>query len=191
MKESVAKQVKRINRKLSKLEKKQIPFATSQALNDSAFEARKDLQIEVARQLDRPTPFTVKAFQVERSTKRRLKALVFVEGKRAYLENVIFGLNRTGNIGVPVNKRLNKYGNIPGKKTGYIKKGNQFIATIRGVRGVWQREKGRGLTLLVRFHDSVKHKERFGFENVVFRTVKRSFFPFYQRRLSRAVATMK
>ncbi len=48
---------------------RQLPFATARALTDAAFAARNAVRGEIARVFDRPTPFTLNAFQVRPATK--------------------------------------------------------------------------------------------------------------------------
>lgn len=58
---------------------RQLPFATSQALNSVAFDARVAINGATRQYFDRPAPFTQRAFFVRKSSKRRLEALVFAE----------------------------------------------------------------------------------------------------------------
>ena len=57
-------------RSLTRTAKDQIPFATAQALNGTAFEARKALRKEAGRVFDSPVKFTKDAFLVEKTTKK-------------------------------------------------------------------------------------------------------------------------
>jgi hypothetical protein len=73
----------------------QMPFATSRALNRTAFEIRQQLNYETTKYFDRPNRFTQTAFRVERSTKTNLSALIYAEDKRArYLRFGIDGGDR-------------------------------------------------------------------------------------------------
>jgi len=58
---------------------KQLAFATSQALNSVAFDARTSVNSSTRQYFQSPTNFTQKAFFVERSTKTTLQAIVFAE----------------------------------------------------------------------------------------------------------------
>lgn len=58
---------------------KQLPFAISQALNATAFDARVAINSSTRQYFDKPNRFTQSAFFVQRSTKRNLEALVFAE----------------------------------------------------------------------------------------------------------------
>ena len=75
------------------------------------------------------------------------------------------GTRQTGKrIPVPYqpNARLNKFGNIIGKKTGLIKKSTQFMGTVGGTEGVFERTKD-GLKLIIGFERSVNYTPRFPF----------------------------
>lgn len=57
----------------------QIPFATSVALNKSVEIAKTKLVAYAARVFDRPTPYTLNAFQTKWSTKRNLVASIKIK----------------------------------------------------------------------------------------------------------------
>ncbi len=66
----------RFKKRLSDIEKKQLPFATSVALNKTAEWMETDIRLEMRKVLDRPTKFTLKSLYVKRATKRKLQAEV-------------------------------------------------------------------------------------------------------------------
>lgn len=55
---------------------RQLPFALSRALNDTAEDVRKAEIAKMKAVFDRPTPFTLNAFQIKPSTKASLSAVV-------------------------------------------------------------------------------------------------------------------
>ena len=61
---SVKHDLKQLQRRLTDIEKKQIPFATTVALNDVAFGLRTHLQRKAQDDLDNPTPWTLRGFRV-------------------------------------------------------------------------------------------------------------------------------
>jgi len=72
--------------------RKQMPFAISKALNDTAFDARTSLGGATKQYFDRPTAFTQRGFGVERSSKRNLEVIVGTEERRArYIRTQITG----------------------------------------------------------------------------------------------------
>ena len=66
----------------SKAIQKQLPFATSLAINNSAFDARKALNSGTKGAFNAPVKFTQTAFLVQKSKKRELIALVYAQDKK-------------------------------------------------------------------------------------------------------------
>jgi hypothetical protein len=60
---------------------KQLPFAISQALNASAFDARTALNGSTRQYFDRPNRFTQSAFLVQKTNKRELEAVVYANAQ--------------------------------------------------------------------------------------------------------------
>ena len=80
---------KKVNAKLANLTMRQIPFAASKALNRTANELKAFNRIQMKRRFDKPVPYTLNAFMVERSNKRKLIAGVRRKDKpsgKHYLE---------------------------------------------------------------------------------------------------------
>lgn len=97
---------------------KQIPFATSKALNATARRVVEAMPAEMDKALDRPTPFTKKGVAVlERADKSRLQVTVgFRKIQAEYMQwQVAGGLRSPGDAGLklPSAIKLNDYGNIP------------------------------------------------------------------------------
>jgi hypothetical protein len=73
---------------LQSLANRQLDFAASRALNDTAEQVRKAEIMEMQRVFDRPTPWTLNAFQIKPATKGNLVAVVEEKpavGRRDYL----------------------------------------------------------------------------------------------------------
>ena len=184
-------------KRLTRVQKKQVPFATSVALNNTAkYVVEKEKQ-EAKKKLDEPTPFTLRGFRVRRSNKRNLEAAVYIAPIQAkYLLPHIKGGRQIKKSQVtPKNLRLNKYGNIPGLRTGKIKKllqkPNVFAAEIRGVKGIWQRDKKGGLKLLVASAERITYKKQFAFYGVAARHASNRFAPEFYKALRRALASAR
>ena len=77
---SVQSDTKQLTAYLKVVQKKQIPFATSKALNDVAFDARSLEQKSLPRRLDRPTKGIISSVQVQKSKKINLVATVGFAG---------------------------------------------------------------------------------------------------------------
>ena len=58
--------IKQFTKGLSKVQQKQIPFATAQAINGTLFGLKKEMAKQTVKKLDRPTPFTQKGFFIEK-----------------------------------------------------------------------------------------------------------------------------
>lgn len=128
--------------------RKQIPFATAQAMTAVIRKIEDAQKVAMQRNLDNPTPFTVKSVKSRGARKSDLKAKVFVMNTAAaYLEPFETGgvhkLNGSALLN-PKDIKLNKYGNLPRNKLSSLKsKENTFIGNIGGVNGVWQRKKAK------------------------------------------------
>ena len=128
--------------------RKQIPFATAQAMTAVVRKIEDAQKVAMQRNLDNPTPFTVKSVKSRGARKGDLKAKVFVMNTAAaYLEPFETGgvhkLNGSALLN-PKDIKLNKYGNLPRNKLSSLKsKENTFIGDISGVNGVWQRKKAK------------------------------------------------
>lgn len=128
----------RLEKRLTALERRQLPFATQIALNNTAFKTRATVQKALGIYLDRPTPFVVNSILVQKATKDNLVAHIYSreepfpsKSPADYLKHHARGgrrprkrserlLEQLGVLGpnesiVPASGlRLNKYGNVPG-----------------------------------------------------------------------------
>ena len=114
---SIKVDVSGLERMAQMLHSEQVPFATATALTRTAQDAANELNTVMPRYIDRPTPFTQKAFTQNRATKRDLRAVVFVKDIQAkYLRYQILGGNRAPDKianKLPSTINLNEFGNIP------------------------------------------------------------------------------
>ncbi len=183
--------IKELSSQLQSL-KKQIPFATAQAMTSVVKQIAVAEKTAFTRKLENPTPFTVNAVGSLGARRDNLTAKVFVRDIAAsYLEPLEFGgvhkLNGNALLN-PKDIKLNKYGNLSRNKLSQLKaKSNVFIGKVDGVNGVWQRvkpKKGRKgkkrlkrsangtrrerqksppLKLLIRFGDALPVKPTLGY----------------------------
>jgi hypothetical protein len=174
---SISSDLKQLTKKLNDIQLKQVPFATSQALNDVAYDSMVAVKHDMPKWIMSPTPFTVRGVRYKRSTKRKLVSEVFIEPRVwAYLRYQVNGGTVSKNKGVAVptsKKKLNKYGNIAGRRSGIIKRG-QYVATMNGRTGIF-RNVGRGknmeVEMLIGFHDKVNYKAVFPYKDIVMKQV--------------------
>mgnify|MGYP003128448544 FL=1 len=152
--------IKELTRSLNRIQRKQIPFATSKALNATAFDVRKTLQDALDIHLNNPTAYTKRGVQFEKSTKRNLVAKVGFRSRKfgkgqgkitqaEYMKRQIKGGTRFPQgqaipVPVPSNMRPNKFGNIPRGKIDRLlaDKDKYFSGTPKGGKGgagIWQR----------------------------------------------------
>ncbi len=184
---------------LNRAQRKQVPFATALALTQTAKDVKKAEDIQISKKLDRPTKFTRNAIALTPATKRNLTATIFVKDAQIeYLKYQIYGgkrVTRGVGTGVPTkNKKLNTFGNIAGRKRGLVKGNKQFIATIKGITGVWARTGGKkkqGVKLLVAFEKEVSYKKRFPFFKIANGVARNKFPRNFNKALERAFATMR
>ncbi len=133
--------------------RKQIPFATAQAMTAVVRKIEDAQKVAIQRNLDNPTPFTVKSVKSRGARKNDLKAKVFVMPTAAsYLEPFeIGGMHKLNGSALlnPKDIKLNKYGNLPRNKLSGLKnKENVFIGELstrygKDVNGVWERKKAK------------------------------------------------
>ena len=126
---------------------KQLPFAISQALNSTAFDARVAINSSTRQYFDKPNRFTQTAFFVKRSTKRELEAVVYAEAapgkdRARYLKYGIQGGRRTqkgferkfltevvGTRSIPAGAQL-----VPTSLVKLNAQGNVSLATIKRIQ---------------------------------------------------------
>ena len=167
MQVSVKSNIKEITKFTTNVQKKQIPFATSVAINNTLFDLKKEMAKQMDKKLDRPTAFTKRGFFINKAKKNLLIGVLLMKDIVAnYMQYQIEGGTRTTGKQIPVpykpNARLNKFGNIIGKRTGLIKKNTQFIGNVSGTEGVYERTK-QGLKIIIGFERSVTYRPRFPF----------------------------
>lgn len=192
---NVSTNIKEVTKNLKRKEKKQIPFATMIAINDTLFQLRKEMGKQTIKKLDRPTPFTQKGFMVRKANKKNLLGMLFIKKDVAkYLKFQIEGGVRSSDkkIGVPTGKsKLNKYGNIPGRKKGLIRNKKQKIMTIKDMTGVFEEHKDRTLSLMVAFKDRVVYPAIFPFYKIGQKFISSVFDKNFRKALDKALRTAK
>lgn len=209
--------LKPLQRAFVALSAKQVPFATSLALNALAKGVAAQERDEVDQTFDKATPFTENAFRIEVATKARPIARVAAKDIQAeYLQPYVFGgvrsLGTKRGMLAPRAVSLNQYGNLTKGKLASLKgKPGVFIGkvTTRGgkvINGVWQRKapakvgRGRkgaakpqvgGLKLLIQFEDTTPVKKRFDFFGRANAYLKANAAREFDAALKRAFATAR
>jgi hypothetical protein len=198
------------------VQKKQIPFATMLALNDTAFALHKTYKAQTKQKFDKPTNFTQKGFRVHKAKKTELTAIVFVDQKREdYMKLQIDGGTRTPKntaITVPNDKNT---GNIAMYPSGNITKGamnrirrnrkKYFFGVPKGQQGtdgIWERygreatgtSAGARIRQVAKLTKYAKYKALYPFETIgrgVAFSRKNGFESNFAKRLKYALKTAK
>lgn len=202
---SVRFDVKALQKSLDAIASKQLSFATAQAINAVAKEVQAAQRVNMAKVLDKPTPFTLNSVGVRLANKSSLTAIVYVKDiAAAYLLPYEQGgrnkLNAKALI-KPVDQKVNQYGNLPRTTVKRLAaKKNVFVGKVKTkageVDGVWQRSKavrGRkaGLQLLIKFQDAHEATQRLGYQDLARKVVGASFRRELDAALARAMSSAR
>ena len=76
MKVNVKSNIKAVTKGITKTQRKQIPFATANAINKTLFQLRKEMAKQTEKKLDRPIPFTQKGFLIDKAKKNKLTGVL-------------------------------------------------------------------------------------------------------------------
>jgi len=212
MRISVVAETKKLTKHLNRIQKKQIPFATSKALNAVAFDARSFIQKSLPRKLDRPTKGIISSVQVQQSKKKNLVAIVgfaglgfrstkWKESPAEIMRRHIEGGTRSAKskaIPVPIarNIKLNKFGNLPRTKIKTLlgKPDKYFSGKPKGRdAGVYERIKTknkRGLKMLVNYEKTTQYQSgRFPLRKIVEAAVRSKYRKRFDTALRNALRT--
>lgn len=177
---------------------KQARYAMAVALTRTAKIAAEDVKKQANKDLDNPTPFTLRGFRWRKATKNKLESAVYIAPiQTEYLYYQVEGGRRRKRAksgeAIPVNIRLNKYGNIPARRRGRVKqlmdRPDTFVGNVRGVYGIWQRghisKSGRfsrttksrasNIRLLARLEPHVTYRKKFKFHQAANKSFDKHF----------------
>ena len=153
MRLSIKHNINEVTKGMSSIQKKQIPFATMLALNDTAFDLQRVYKAQTKQKFDQPTKFTQTGFAVKKAKKTDLTAVVFVTEKREdYMKlQVDGGVRHPKNNAIIIPNKSNssdidKYasGNLTKGAVNKIKKQkDKYFFGIpkgnQGSEGIWER----------------------------------------------------
>tara|TARA_R100000773_G_scaffold35476_1_gene30492 strand:+ start:51 stop:659 length:609 start_codon:yes stop_codon:yes gene_type:complete len=200
MRINIKADTKEINKSLSSFQKKQIPFATSKAINKTAFQTRRQLQKDMDNTFRKgATGFTKKGVFVKPSHKTNLVANVYILKEQAkYLEKQVFGGIRRESFAIPIPYRnrvgLTNQGNLTKAKfKSLVNNKNNKILDINGVKGLYEIKKNTKPKLLVALNRrSVSYNNpKFKFFALGRRAVNKFFIKNYERELNAAIRSAK
>ena len=197
--------------------KGQLPFATSVALNNVAFNVRQTLGQETTRSFVNPTKFTQTAFKYTKSNKANLEAQVYADPTRRFFPTQIKGGERRpkpyegylrglgggaippGGRLVPTPRVLNAAGN-PKKsifstiasKLSTTDQGGVFIGVPNGggVAGVYRRSRGQLYPYFLHVKRT-QYRARFPMERVGMDTARKIFPTEMNKAMERALKSAR
>lgn len=181
--------LKFFNKAFKKIEK-QVAYASVLAANSIAADVKTGVERQLKTDIDRPTPFTQKAFKVTRANKTTLAATVSIKPLQAnYLKYQIEGgTRRAKSLVIPRKKAKNKYGNLPkGKLSKLSSQGKTYVAD--GLVIQQMKTKTKPLAYLTK--KSATYKQRFKFFERGHSTAKKVAKLHVKSAIRKALATAR
>lgn len=207
IKVDVRAQIQGITKTLNDVQRRQIPFASMKAVNDTAFHVMNVQRSATRLYMHNPTPFTQRAPRVQRArNKARPTAWVYVHrDAEEYLQRLIEGgiekPKKRALRSPTANTRTNRYGNIP--RTFVTRTKGQprryFSGTPKGRSGdqhagIWERYgRGRRKLRMVLYWDSEGRRvdESYPFYRIARQHGLRKFPGFFAKHLEHALRTAR
>lgn len=194
--------IREVERGLSDFARKQLPFAVARAINDTLRDVKRNTEKRMARAIDRPTPFTLRAWALRFATKARQGGAIFAKSRQAsYLRWLETGGTRHPErraIVVPAGVRTNRYGNMArGAVPKALASDKAFSGQPRGrggAAGIWQRVGRKGaqkLRLLVRYAARAVYRQGLGFKSGAEKTAEARLPGHFEKRLREAIKTAR
>lgn len=202
MRLSLQSNIKEFTRGLTRVQKRQIPFATKNAITDTAFAVRKRIVERTwPRSVEaRNKRFAGTAFRVEKASKSKLQARVFDRLGREALSRQALGqirrARRSAHLAIPT-------GNVKRTRSGKIRKRDlpaslrnnpkAFTVRARGREMILERATKRRYPLrpLYGLKSSARVPKSFPFHEDAKDTSLRAFPNFMRRRLAHALRTAR
>lgn len=212
----VEKDLRRVTASLDAFAK-QIPFATTTALNMLGKRVQVAERAEIKKEFPTATPFTIGAVGLLKARKDSLQSIIFVRDIAAayllpYLEGGRHFLNSRALLN-PKNVPLNQYGNLSKNRLATLKaRSDVFIGAVKTkhgtINGVWQRvaavtarnatktrkarvAKAAHLKLLIRFGDALPVKQHLAWGSTAAKIVAANFDKDFGKAMAMAIATAK
>jgi hypothetical protein len=167
---SVTSDIEAFERSLSDFARRQLPFATALALNDTATDLKDDWNDVLRNSLESPTPFTMRGVYQRRASKNKRVAEVGIKDIQGGYLGVLQegGVRRPKRkaIPIPVGQKTNKYGNMPkGAVKKLVARPDTFVGKVGGVAGIYKRPKRRKKSvgspkLMVSFQPRAKYEKK-------------------------------
>tara|TARA_R100000781_G_scaffold68426_3_gene43083 strand:+ start:1146 stop:1811 length:666 start_codon:yes stop_codon:yes gene_type:complete len=200
--------------------KKQLPFATSLALNDTGFDMRNAFNKGTLSVFNQPTRFTQKAFLTTKSKKTNLVVHVFAKNKDGsdaarYLrfgvqggarppkgfEKYFSGLKNDGTLGsyfLPSKAKTDGFGNVTRatlkRISNKVQNNKAFIGTPRNSSrpaGIYERDGNKLITQFVSVDQRPTYTGRFNLQTIGDKVINRRFNQHFNKAMTKAIATAK
>ena len=169
---------------------KQIPYATTLALNEVAGKVKENQVKVIERELNNPTPFTKRGFRIKYATKQNLTSKVFIAPiQQSYLKYQIEGGVNTDRGLVPqAGIKTNKYGNIPKNAL----RNRRSKGTSRRVGGrIYTSPKRGARKLLAIITSRREYKKKYDFQGTGIVEAKKQFEAATTKALNKTLSTMR
>lgn len=204
--------LKELSRSLTRIQREQVPFAASMALNELAADVANEITRQMEHLLDRPTPFTLKLYQPARgkfygtrANKRNLTAVLDPSATAAgkarmeYMKYQIDGGTRLPTkTAILVPTRVaprNKFGNVSktNREKMITKSGNFFSAGQREGKtpGIYKRETKGRIQPYAFYVDSANYKPILPVDKIAVGVVKSKFNYRFNKAMQKALATAR
>ena len=200
--------------------RKQLPFATSVALNNTGFDMRNAFNKGTLSAFNKPTRFTQKAFLTTKSKKTNLVVHVFAKDKEGsdaarYLrfgvkggtrpakgyERFFSGLPNDGTIDayfIPSQIKVDGFGNVTRanlkKVSAAVQNNKAFIGTPRNSSrpaGIYERDGDKLITRFVSVTSRPTYTGRFNLQAIGDKVINRRFDQHFNKAMTKAIATAK
>lgn len=185
--------IKKQIRRLDSIQRKQVPFALANTINDLLFEGRKEETQAMTKHLHKPSPFTKKGLQVQKANKRELVGVMLIpENRWKYMKWQVEGGTESGTHSVPVNAKTKASGSMGrGGVARLLRRKNVRVMRISGKSGVYQANRDGSLKLLVHFASSATYKPKYPYGDATQRNINQRAETLMAKNLARALRTAK
>lgn len=189
----VTNNIDQFKRGLNLVQREQIPYAASRAINDTAVDAQEAVQEAIPHIFENRKKWWLKrqptGIKVKFSNKKNLHAQVFTNAYFAKIqaEGGTKKPKTARNLAIPTKAVPNRYRTSHGAREMVADRGNVF----RNEKGVFKRTGKRKITLLWSFSPSASITRVFNFHEIIQKVVKRRFSKHFEKRLNEALASAK
>lgn len=190
---SIKDNVKDVVRYLNDVQKKQVPYATSRAMNDALVAAQNDIVAELPRRFTLRKKWWLKqqptGIKVQFTRKTDLKGAVFTNVYFAEIqEKGGVKTPKSGkNLALPTDAVPKRYRQSRGAREMVAAKAKVFATP----KGIFRRRSKKKLEILWSFTRTARIMPRFSFVRIARYSVQRSFPKHFDKWLQKALATAK